>query len=226
MNWPFMPTTEVLTSVSTQVLYMVNTDNRRMAIWRAMHYYRISSVKLICMGFTALSNVIYIVCQTFDEYRLMCHYKVFGRSPLMFISMRSIRGAAAGAVGAGALTGAMLFGSIPAAEAAPAPAPATSFAIAGPHGVSDIPQAPAISPTRWGNGGGGYGHGGYGRGGYGRGGYGGGGWGRGGGFGGPGGWGHGGWGHGGWGRGGGFGGPGGGFGGPGGGFGGPGRGWW
>ena len=96
----------------------------------------------------------------------------------MFISMRSIRGAAAGAVGAGALAGAMLFGSIPAAEAAPTPA--TNVAIAGPRGVSDIPQAPVISPTRWGNGGGGggYGHGGYGRGG----------WGHGGGFGGPGRW--------------------------------------
>jgi hypothetical protein len=35
----------------------------------------------------------------------------------MMISLRSIRGAAAGAVGAGALAGAMLFGNIPAAEA-------------------------------------------------------------------------------------------------------------
>jgi hypothetical protein len=96
----------------------------------------------------------------------------------MMISLRSMRNAAAGAVGAGALAGAMLFGSIPAAEAAPAPAPATSFAVAGPHG--DIPQAPTVVPTRWG-GGGGVGHGGWGHGGWGRG-----GWGRGG-------WGHGGW---------------------------------
>jgi hypothetical protein len=131
----------------------------------------------------------------------------------MFISMRSIRGAAASAMGAGALTGVMLFGAIPEADAAPAPPPATSFAIAGPGGVSDIPQAPAVSPTRWGHGGGGggFGHGGFGRGGWG---HGGGGWGRGGGGWGRGGWGHGGWGHGGWGRGG-FGrggwGPGGGF---------------
>jgi hypothetical protein len=103
----------------------------------------------------------------------------------MFISMRSIRGAAAGALGAGALTGVMLFGTIPEADAAPAAAPATSFAFAGPqaglNGISDIPQAPAISPTRWGHGGGGgFGHGGFGRGGFGRGGWGHGGWGRGG----------------------------------------------
>jgi len=125
----------------------------------------------------------------------------------MLISMRSIRGAAAGAVGAGALTGAMFFGGTGIADAAPAPSPATSFAAAGPLGVSDIPEAPAISPTRWGHGGGGgFGHGGFGRGGVGRGGWGGGfgrgGWGRGG-------WGRGGWGHGGFGRGG--WGPGGGF---------------
>jgi hypothetical protein len=98
----------------------------------------------------------------------------------MFISMRSIRGAAVGAMGAGALAGAMLFGAIPDADAAPAPAPA-SFAIAGPNVVSDIPQAPAVSPTRWGHGGGGgFGHGGFGRGGFGHGGFGHGGFGRGG----------------------------------------------
>ena len=45
----------------------------------------------------------------------------------MTISLRSVRNVAAGAVGAGALAGAMLYGS-PAAQAAPAPAPATSFA--------------------------------------------------------------------------------------------------
>lgn len=81
----------------------------------------------------------------------------------MMISLRSVRNAAAGAVGAGALAGAMLFGSIPAAEAAPAPAPATSFAIAGHQG--DIPQAPAVVPTRWGHGG--WGHGGFGHRGFG-----------------------------------------------------------
>ena len=35
----------------------------------------------------------------------------------MLISLRSVREAAAGAVGAGALTGAMVFGGIPAAQA-------------------------------------------------------------------------------------------------------------
>ena len=75
----------------------------------------------------------------------------------MLISLRSVRGAAAGAVGAGALTGAMLFGSIPAAQAAPAPAPGTSFAIAGPHGGA--PLGPGVIATRGGFGGG---HGGFG----------------------------------------------------------------
>ena len=116
------------------------------------------------------------------------------------ITLRSIRTAAAGALGAGALSGAMLFGTIPAAEAAPAPAPVTNFVASGAQG--GVPDAPAITPPeRGGYGGGGHGgfgggHGGFGRGG-GWGGHG--GWGRGGGFGR--GWG-GGWGHGGWGRGG------------------------
>ena len=93
------------------------------------------------------------------------------------ISPRSVRKAAAGAVGAGAIAGAMLFGAIPEAQAAPAPMHGTSFAVAGPHGSDGI-------PTRGGRGwGGGRGHGGWGHGGWGRGG-----------------WGHGGWGHGGWGR--------------------------
>jgi hypothetical protein len=106
----------------------------------------------------------------------------------MLISLRSVRGAAAGALGAGALAGAMLFGGTPVAEAAPAPAPATSFTMAWPNGT---PGGPAVIPTRGGFGGGGHGgwgggHGGWGHGGGGRGGWDHGGWGRGG-------WGHGGW---------------------------------
>src|SRR5580693_1078062 len=97
----------------------------------------------------------------------------------MLISLRSVRGAAAGALGAGALTGAMLFGSIPAAEAAPAPAPATSFAITGPHGGA--PLGPGVIPAHGGFGGhGGFGHGGFGHGGFGHGGFGRGGFGHGG----------------------------------------------
>src|ERR1700747_1442998 len=121
----------------------------------------------------------------------------------MIISLRSVRGAAAGTVGTGALAGAMLFGGIPAAQAAPAPAPATSFETAGPHGGA--PLGPGVIPTRpgggGGHGGGGHGGGGHGGGGHGGGGHGG-GWGHGGG-GRGGGWGHGGgvhgggWGHGG-----------------------------
>ncbi len=112
-------------------------------------------------------------------------------------SLRSIRGAAAGAVGASAVAGAMLFGGIPAAQAAPAPAPATSFETAGPHGGA--PLGPGLLAERPGWGHGGWGHGGHG--GFGRGGGFGNGWGHGGhgGFGR--GWGHGGWGHG-WGHGG------------------------
>lgn len=87
----------------------------------------------------------------------------------MMFSLRSVRGAAAGAVGAGALAGAMLFTGIPAAEAAPAPAPApaTSFAAFGPHGV---PEGPGILPDRPGGHGYGGGHGFGGHGGFGRGG--------------------------------------------------------
>ena len=69
----------------------------------------------------------------------------------MLMSLRSVRGAAAGAVGAGALTGAMLFGAIPEAQAAPPPAPATSFAIAGPLGGA--PLSPGGIATHGGFGG-------------------------------------------------------------------------
>jgi hypothetical protein len=124
------------------------------------------------------------------------------------ISSRSLRGAAASALGAGAVAGALFFGGAPVAQAAPAPVPAapvTSFDTVGPHG------GPGLIPERPGGGGGhGWGGGGGRGGGFGRGGgWGGhGGWGRGGGWGGHGGWGRGwghgggGWGHGGWGRGG------------------------
>ena len=90
----------------------------------------------------------------------------------MTFSPRSVRKAAAGAMGAGALTAALLFGGAPVAQAAP-----STPVISGPAHV--IPERP------------GGGHGG----GHGGGSHGGGGWGGHGG----GGWGHGGWGHGGWG---------------------------
>src|SRR6516162_3011301 len=121
----------------------------------------------------------------------------------MLTSLSSVRSAAIGAVGAGALTGAMLFGGTPIAQAAPAPTPGTTFDMAGPHGAPDVPLRP---------GGGGGGHGGGGHGGGGWGGHGGGGWGGHGGDWGRGGWGgggdwddqggwggHPGWGNGGWG---------------------------
>lgn len=59
-------------------------------------------------------------------------------------SLRSIRGAVAGA---------LLFGGAPAAQAAPAPALTTGFATAGPHG--DVPLGPGVLPDRpgWGHGG-------------------------------------------------------------------------
>jgi hypothetical protein len=99
----------------------------------------------------------------------------------MTISLRSVRNVAAGAVGAGALAGAMLFGGVPVAQAAPPPAAGTSIAMAGPHGGA--PGVPLRGGHGWGGGGGrggDWGHGGD--------------WGRGGD------WGHGGdWGRGGWG---------------------------
>ncbi|BBZ49893.1 hypothetical protein H7H82_02080 [Mycobacterium heidelbergense] len=113
----------------------------------------------------------------------------------MLTSLLSARKAMVGAVGAGMVTGAMLFGGAPVAQAAPPPAPGTSFEMAGPHGAPGLPA----KGGGWGHGGhGGFGHGGFGRGGFGHGGFGRAGhWGRGGH------WGHGGWGRGGhWGRGG------------------------
>ncbi|MDT5050098.1 MAG: hypothetical protein QOG75_6002 [Mycobacterium sp.] len=117
----------------------------------------------------------------------------------MVTSLHSVRKAAVGAVGAGMVTGAMLFGGTPIAQAAPPPAPGTSFEMAGPHGAPSVPL----------RGGGGHGGGGHGGGGHGGGGHGG-AWGGRGGWGGPGGWGgrgggwsgrggHPGWGNGGWG---------------------------
>lgn len=110
----------------------------------------------------------------------------------MLISLRAVRGAAAGAIGAGALAGAMLFGGTPAAQAAPLPAPATSF-----ESVGGAPLTPGFIPDRPGGGGGhgwGGGHGGGWGGGHG------GNFGRGGGWGNGGGWDRG-WGHRGWNRG-------------------------
>jgi hypothetical protein len=87
----------------------------------------------------------------------------------MTISVRSLRNAAAGAVGAGALAGAMLFGGASVAQAAPPPAAGTSIAMAGPHGGA--PGVPLRGGHGWGGGGGrggDWGHGGdWGRGGWG-----------------------------------------------------------
>ena len=85
----------------------------------------------------------------------------------MTISLRSVRNVAAGAVGAGALAGAMLFGGAPVAQAAPPPAAGTSIAMAGPHGAPGVPLRGGHGG--WGHGGdGGWGHGGdWGRGGWG-----------------------------------------------------------
>jgi hypothetical protein len=60
----------------------------------------------------------------------------------MFISLQAARKAAVGAAGAGALTGAILFGGAPVAQAAPAPTPATHFATFGPESARDIPDRP------------------------------------------------------------------------------------
>src|ERR1700752_1902833 len=87
----------------------------------------------------------------------------------MLTSLHSVGKAAVGAVGAGVLSGAMLFGGTPVAQAAPAPGPGTTFEMTGPHGAPDLPLRPG------GGGGGGRGGGGHGGGGWG--GHGGGGWG-------------------------------------------------
>jgi hypothetical protein len=73
--------------------------------------------------------------------------QVFEKELPMLISLRSVRKAAAGAIGAGALTGAMLFSGIPAAQAAPPTAPGTTFAMHGPYG------APVPARGGWGGGG-------------------------------------------------------------------------
>ena len=130
----------------------------------------------------------------------------------MAISLSSARRRAAGAVGASAVAGAMLFGVTPIAQAAPPPAPGTSFEMSGPHGAPGFPLRPGGGGGGggggrgggWGGRGGGWGGrgGGWGGRGGGWGGHGG-GWGGHGGWGGRGGWGHGGWGgHPGWGNGG------------------------
>ena len=50
----------------------------------------------------------------------------------MLTSLRSARNAAVGAASAGVLTGAMLFGGTPVAQAAPPSAPGTTFEMTGP----------------------------------------------------------------------------------------------
>jgi hypothetical protein len=96
----------------------------------------------------------------------------------MLSSLSSARRIAAGAVGASAVAGAMLFGATPAANATPAVA---HVAPASPAGFgAPLPDRPGFGG---GHGGFGGGHGGFGRGGFGHGGFGRGGWGHGGGFG-------------------------------------------
>jgi hypothetical protein len=107
----------------------------------------------------------------------------------MSISLSSARRLAAGAVGASAVAGAMLFGATPAANAAPAPVPqSVGFAHVAPAAWHPAPVRGPVRGGGWGHRGGGFGRGGA--------------WGhRGGGFGRGGGWGHRGgwgWGHRGW----------------------------
>ena len=59
----------------------------------------------------------------------------------MSISLSSARRIAAGAVGASAVAGAMLFGALPMAQAASAPAPAPTAA----------PGATHVAPVWWGH---------------------------------------------------------------------------
>ena len=59
----------------------------------------------------------------------------------MSISLTSAGRRAAGALGASAVAGAMLFGGTPIAQAAPA-APGTTFEMSGPHGAPGFPLRP------------------------------------------------------------------------------------
>ena len=72
----------------------------------------------------------------------------------MLTSLHSVRNAAVSAAGAGVLTGAMLFGGTPVAQAAPPPAPGTSFDMAGPHGAPGLPTKGGGGS--WGHGSGGH----------------------------------------------------------------------
>jgi hypothetical protein len=65
----------------------------------------------------------------------------------MSYSLSSARRLAAGAVGAGAVAGAMLFGATPAANAAPAQMPA----VMGPAHVATAPAFIAPQPDWWGH---------------------------------------------------------------------------
>lgn len=94
------------------------------------------------------------------------------------ISSPSLRGAAMGALGAGAVAAALMFAGAPAAQATPGPSHSTSFASVGPQG------GPGFIPDRPGGGHGWGGHDGRGNGNWGNGN-----------------WGNNGWGHGGWGQG-------------------------
>lgn len=87
------------------------------------------------------------------------------------ISSPSLRSAAVGVLGAGAVAGALLFGGAPVAQAAPGPSPSTGFSSSGPHsGPGLIPDRPGghgwgghdgRGHGGWGNGwGNGWGHGG------------------------------------------------------------------
>jgi hypothetical protein len=72
----------------------------------------------------------------------------------MSYSLSSARRLAAGAVGATAVAGAMLFGATPAANAAPAHMPA----VVGPAHVATAPAFIAPQPAWWGHHHGGFGH--------------------------------------------------------------------
>lgn len=67
----------------------------------------------------------------------------------MKFSRPTMRGAAIGAVGTGAVTAAMLLGGVPVAAAAPTPV--VSSAVAGPHGPAEISAGPAVVPAGWGH---------------------------------------------------------------------------
>jgi hypothetical protein len=138
-------------NVSHEVMNIVKYENAISDIFR---YYASNATKEIL----SISQLYYPASLSFaQDCDLDFLIEMVSRKEQLKMSISLTRAGrlAAGAVGASAVAGAMLFGGTPIAQAAPPLGPDTSFQMSGPHGV----------PLRPGGGGGGGGHGGGGHGG-------------------------------------------------------------